>query len=105
MTTPTRLEQRDAPALRQANLDRLESLASLLASRGLQADVIAAQARMPRLHVSNPALAGLEEDVYAWRGQDGIWWFWWSWAERISHGDDLSGAAAQIERVLAVRET
>ena len=43
----------------------------------------------------------LAEDIYAGRGQDGLWWFWWSWAERIAGGEDLEGAAAMIEHVLA----
>jgi hypothetical protein len=35
------------------------------------------------------------------RGKDGMWWFWWSWAERIGVADDLDLAAAAIVRVLA----
>ena len=101
MTTPTRLERRDAPPLRQANLEQLEPLGRLLSQRGLRADVIAAEARMPRLHVTNPAVTGLEEDVYAWRCQDGSWWFWWSWAERIASASHLGQAAARIAHVLA----
>jgi hypothetical protein len=50
----------------------------------------------------NPSASALAEDVYAGRGQDGLWWFWWSWAERIAAGEDLEGAASRIERVLAV---
>jgi hypothetical protein len=103
MTTPTRLERRDAPPLRQANLEQLEPLGRLLSQRGLRADVIAAEARMPRLHVTNPAVTGLEEDVYAWRCQDGSWWFWWSWAERIAPGTDPGRAADRIEHVLAAQ--
>jgi hypothetical protein len=51
--------------------------------------------------VTNPCAAALTEDVYAGRGQDGRWWFWWSWAERITVGEDLEGAASMIEHVLA----
>jgi hypothetical protein len=57
--------------------------------------------RVPSLHVVNPAAVALAEDVYAGRGQDGLWWFWWSWAERITVGEDLEGAASMIEHVLA----
>ncbi len=55
--------------------------------------------RVPSLHVVNPAASALAEDVYAGRGQDGLWWFWWSWAERIAASEDLEGAATMIERV------
>jgi hypothetical protein len=43
----------------------------------------------------------LSELVTADLDGDGRWWFWWSWAERISRADDLDGAAAVISRVLA----
>jgi hypothetical protein len=85
----------------QANLARLEGLAVVLASRGLRARVITPPGRVPSLHVVNPAAAVLAEDVYAGRGQDGRWWFWWSWAEQIAAETDLEGAASRIERVLA----
>jgi hypothetical protein len=85
----------------QANLARLEGLAVLLASHGLRARVITPRGRVPSLHVVNPVAAVLAEDVYAGRGQDGRWWFWWSWAEQIAADDDLEGAATMIARVLA----
>jgi hypothetical protein len=86
----------------QANLARLEGLAVVLTGRGLRARVITPPGRVPSLHVVNPRAAVLAEDVYAGRGQDGRWWFWWSWAEQIAADEDLEGAAAMIERVLAV---
>jgi hypothetical protein len=86
----------------QANLARLEGLADVLACHGLRARVMTPPGRVPSLHVVNPAAAALAEDVYAGRAQDGEWWFWWSWAERIAAGEDLEGAAALIQRVLAV---
>jgi len=58
---------------------------------------------VPSLHVVNPQARALAEDVYAGRGQDGRWWFWWSWAEEIAVSDDLDGAAARIGLVLAAR--
>lgn len=84
-----------------ANLARLEGLASVLTARGLLAQVLTPPGRIPSLHVVNPMAAALAEDVYAGRGQDGAWWFWWSWAEQIATGEDLEGAAALIEHVLA----
>jgi hypothetical protein len=85
----------------QANLARLEGLAEVLIRRGLRARLVTPPGRVPSLHVVNPHLGALAEDVYAGRGQDGLWWFWWSWAERIAIGEDLEGAATMIERVLA----
>jgi hypothetical protein len=93
-----------APSSRtwQTNLARLESLAEVLAGHGLRTRVVTPPGRVPSLHVVNPCAAALAEDVYAGRGQDGRWWFWWSWAEQIAADEDLAGAAAMIERVLAV---
>jgi hypothetical protein len=87
----------------RVNLARLEGLAEVLAGHGLRARVVAPPGRVPSLHVVNPGAFALTEDVYAGRGQDGRWWFWWSWAEQIAVGDDLEGAAARIGRVLAAR--
>jgi hypothetical protein len=86
----------------QANLARLEGLAAILADRGLRTRLLTPRGRVPSLHVVNPSASALAEDVYAGRGQDGLWWFWWSWAERIAAGEDLEGAAALIERVLTI---
>jgi hypothetical protein len=88
----------------QAYLSRLEGLAEVLSHRGLRASLMAPPGRVPCLHVVNPAASVLAEDVYTGRGQDGTWWFWWSWAERIAAGDDLEGAAVMIKRVLAARD-
>ncbi len=85
-------------------LSRLERLAEVLSHHGLRASLMAPPGRVPSLHVVNPAASVLAEDVYTGRGQDGTWWFWWSWAERIASGEDLEGAAAMIKRVLAARD-
>ncbi len=90
--------KRDVPGLRDANSHRLERLAAELRRRDLAADLVVAPGRIPRLEVAHPA--GSAEDVYAWRGQDGTWWFWWSWAERIAGAGDPDDAAARIEQVL-----
>src|ERR1700690_1386648 len=58
--------------------------------------------RVPSVYITNPAARALEESVYADRGKDGLWWFWWSWAERISIADDLDAAASAITRVLCL---
>jgi hypothetical protein len=91
--------KRDVPGLRDANLNRLEHLAAELCRRGLAPSLVAPPGRIPRLEVMHPG--GPAEDVYAWRGQDGAWWFWWPWAERIACATDVDGAAARIEQVLS----
>ena len=91
---------RSADAWR-ANLTRLEDLAEVLARNGLRTRLMTPPGRLPSLHVVNPVATALAEDVYAGRGQDGLWWFWWPWAERIAASEDLEGAAAMIGNVLA----
>jgi hypothetical protein len=90
--------KRDVPGLRDANLYRLEHLAGELCRHGLDASIVAPPGRVPRLEVSNPA--GAAEDIYVGRCQDGTWWFWWPWAERIASVADLDDAAVRIEQVL-----
>ena len=83
-------------------LSRLEGLAEVLSRDGLRASLMAPPGRAPSLHVVNPEASVLAEDIYIGRGQDGTWWFWWSWAERIGIADDLDHAATTITRVLAL---
>jgi hypothetical protein len=79
----------------------LDKLSEELTHRGFEAWIMAPPGRMPSVYVTNPAARALEENVYADRGKDGLWWFWWSWAERISIADDLDTTATAITRVLA----
>ena len=79
----------------------LEKLADELAHRGLEAWLMAPPGRVPSLYVVNPSARALEDNVYVARGKDGMWWFWWSWAERIAVADDVDLAATTIVRVLA----
>jgi hypothetical protein len=80
----------------------LDKLAEELTHRGLEAWVMAPPGRVPSVYVVNPAARALEDNVYCDRGKDGLCWFWWSWAERISIADDLDAAATAIARVLAL---
>jgi len=93
--------KRDVPGLRGATLNHLEHLAVELCRRGLRASLAAPPGRIPRLEVCHPA--GPSEDVYAWRGQDGTWWFWWSWAERIACAADIGATVTRIEQLLSKR--
>jgi hypothetical protein len=80
--------------------DRLAGLADELCRLGMTSRLTAPPGRRPSLHVVNPAASMLAEDVYVGRSQDGVWWFWWPWAERIAPGDQAATAAALIARVL-----
>ena len=80
----------------------LDKLAEELTNRGLEAWVMAPPGRVPSVYITTPRARALEENVYADRGKDGLWWFWYSWAERISLADDLDTAASAILRVLSL---
>ena len=79
----------------------LDKLAEELTNRGLDAWLMAPPGRVPSVYITNPAARALEENVYVSCGADGIWWYWFSWAERIAVADDLDLAATTIVRVLA----
>jgi hypothetical protein len=80
----------------------LDKLVEELTHRGLEAWLMAPPERVPSVYVVNPAARALEENVYVCLGEDGLWWFWWSWAERIAIADDLDAATTAIARVLSL---
>lgn len=85
-------------------VDRLEALAEELAGRGLHTRVISPAGRVPCLHVVNPNVSRLAEDVYVGRSQDGACWFWWPWAQRVASADEVAQAADIITKVLNARQ-
>jgi hypothetical protein len=80
----------------------LDKLAEELTNRGLEAWLMAPPGRVPSVYITNPGARALEENVYVSQGKDGLSWFWWSWAERISMADDIDAAATAITRVLSL---
>ena len=92
--------ERNAARQPQPFVDRLEGLAEELGRRGLRTRLVSRLGRVPSLHVVNPSVSRLAEDVYVGRSQDGLWWFWWPWAERIASGDNAAQAADRIAKVL-----
>ena len=90
-----------APSSAQACADRLDQLGPALIGYRLTASLVTPAGRVPSLRVVNPEAPALAEDVYAGCCEDGSWWFWWSWAERIAPASDLAAAAARIAHVLA----
>jgi hypothetical protein len=97
---PARGAGSPAPSSQQGTA-YLEGLGDTLTRLGLRTRLMLPPGRIPSLHVVHPQASVLAEDIYAGRGEDGVWWFWWSWAERIGESDDLDAAAARIARVLA----
>ncbi|HEV2375202.1 MAG TPA: hypothetical protein VGS19_23960 [Streptosporangiaceae bacterium] len=98
MARVTRLE-RGAPGLREATIAQLENLSAVLEREGLPARPVVLPARVPRLQVTGPS--GRSEDVYAGRCEDGMWWFWWPWAQRIAVVSQVDKAVAAIARELS----
>ena len=86
-------------------LEYLEKLGEELARRGMQVRMVLPPGRVPSLYVVNPEARALEEHIYVGCGSDGAWWYWWSWAERISAADDLGAAASAVQHVLASATT
>ena len=100
MASLTRLERDSTLPLGTATVQRLERLAGTLEERGMCVTLVAPPSRVPRLQVAHPAPDGASGDIYASRGRDGNWWFWWPWAERIGAEGNLEAAAATIEQAL-----
>jgi hypothetical protein len=86
----------------EAAVTQLERLENALRTDGWQATIVIARDHWPRVHVANPSIRALNDDVIAAPDTSGNWWFWWSWAERIAHVTDPARALARITQVLAV---
>ncbi len=85
----------------QAYTDHLDRLAAALSRHGMTIHLMVPPGRVPSLRVVNNAAPALAEDIYAGCCEDGSWWYWWSWAERIAAAADLDAAAARIAHVLS----
>jgi hypothetical protein len=89
-----------ATALARTRIAYLESLGDELRVRGFAVRLMIPQGGPPSLHVVNPRASALAENILA-ESTAGVWWFWWSWAERIAPADDPAEAADRVTRVLA----
>ena len=83
----------------RAAAERLAALADDLSRRGFA--VTSESDGQHRLRVASRGVAPLSEDIYVAPADDGAWWFWWSWADRIAPIDDVDAAAFQIAYVLS----
>lgn len=89
-------------ALPKTRIEYLEELGGELVKRGLRVRLVLPRGQPPSLHVVNPDVAALTENILVEQGAGG-WWYWWSWAERIAAADDVTAAAARVAHVLAAR--
>jgi len=79
---------------------RAEELAQALNGRGLTATVLRSGGH--QIHPCVEITSGMGvEWVYA-APEDGHWWFWWSSMELIAPVSEVSAAADDIARALAV---
>jgi hypothetical protein len=83
----------------RAAVTQLEALARELAGQNLQTRVISDKGA-PNLSVVNPAVFSSRETIAVAQADDGVWWFWWSWGDRIARITDIGTAAFKIAYVL-----
>ena len=93
----------DADAAREA-VTQLEALAAELAERNFETRVTS-DGGAPCLSVVNPAVISLHETIAVGSADDGVWWFWWSWGDRIAHITDVETAAFKVAYVLIPQPT
>ncbi|GAA4636491.1 hypothetical protein GCM10023196_086460 [Actinoallomurus vinaceus] len=85
-------------------VEALEGLAARLRAEGWYARVIAFEGQAALLRVVNPLAPPLNDDLALRQDQAGLWWFCWSFGDRIAHADNLDIAAARITQVLGCPE-
>lgn len=87
----------------EAAVGYLEALAVRLGRGGWYARLGTLPDGRPSLHVINPEMPALEDQVGIQCHADEQTWFCFSWAARIAPAHDLDGAVSRIAHVLAVR--
>lgn len=90
MNTPS------ADAVREATA-QLDALSVDLAERGFETHMMADR---HTLSVANRTVPEIREDIEAAPADDGVWWFCWSWGDRITPVTDVATAAFKIAYVL-----
>ncbi len=92
------MSQLDAGAAREAAV-QLEVLAGELAERNFETRVAYA-GETASLSVVNAAIPGSRETIAVAPADDGVWWFCWSWGDRIARITDIGTAAFKIAYLL-----
>ena len=78
---------------------RLEALAEDLEARGFAARLVDVGG-YAAVRVAHRVVSQLSETIYAASAGDGMWWFWWSWADPIVPVSEVETAAFKIAYVL-----
>lgn len=78
---------------------QLGMLAGNLIGRGFTAH-IDQPGKYPCVRVAHGSVPQMSETVYAAPADEGTWWFWWSWADRIAPIGEVETAAFKIAYVL-----
>jgi hypothetical protein len=87
-----------AGAAREAAV-QLEVLARELAERNFETRV-AYVGETSNLSVVNAAVPGARETIAVAMADDGVWWFCWSWGDRIARITDIGTASFKIAYLL-----
>jgi hypothetical protein len=93
----------NADAAREA-VTQLEALARELAERNFQTRLTRG-GETPGLSVVCTAVPGSRETIAIAPADDGVWWFWWSWGDRIACIADVGTAAFKIAYLLIPQAT
>jgi hypothetical protein len=78
----------------------LEALAERLRGEGWYARLIVSAGEAGLVRVVNPSAPPLNDDIRIGADAAGLWWFRWSFGDRIAHVDNVGIAAARIIQVL-----
>lgn len=92
------------PSVHASSLGHLECLSGHLRAHSWRATLVIPSEGRPYVHISNPAMRALNENVLAAPDSAGSWWFWWPWNERIAPITDICHVLARIGHVLAIGE-
>lgn len=82
--------------------ERLVAVVDNLSGRGFAASM-EPTSTTPCARITNRDVAHLSENIYVAPDADGLWWFWWSWADRLAPIDDVEAATFKIAYVLTPR--
>lgn len=75
------------------------ALARELIAQGFRAEIKSVDG-YECVHVVSQTVPELAEDVRAFPDSDGVWWFWWSWDDRIAGIGEVETAAFKVAYVL-----
>lgn len=84
-------------------LPYLRALSARLRARDWREELVLPVDGRPYLRVINPALVVMNDEITAAPTTPGLWWFWWSWGDRIAFADNVDLAVARIIAVLCGR--